>query len=116
MNEQLKNLIKIYAISYILLVVIVIYRQFIGRDIDILNINIKGLNNCDLWCVSHIVLYIILGYFAPNYWHVSILLGILWELIEKVLENNRVKNVKSKPYDIVRNIAGLGIGIVFSRL
>ena len=116
MNKQLKNLIKIYAISFFLVIVTLVYRHVSDTSLNILRINIKGLNNCNLWCVSHIILYIILGYFAPNYWHVSILLGILWELFEKIVENNRIKNVKSKPYDIVRNIAGLGIGIVLSRL
>ena len=116
MNKQLKNLIKIYIISFFLVVVTLVYRHVSDTELNILRINIKGLNNCNLWCVSHIILYIILGYFAPTYWHVSILLGVLWELFEKMLENNRIKNIKSKPYDIVRNIAGLGIGIVLSRL
>lgn len=116
MNKQLKNLIKIYAISFFLVIVTMVYRHVSDTELNILNINIKGLNNCDLWCVSHIILYIILGYFAPNYWHVAILLGVLWELFEKMLENKQLKYAKSKSYDIVRNIAGLGIGIVLSRL
>ncbi len=116
MNKQLEYLIKIYSISFFLIILLIIYRYLLNRDIDVFKVNINGLKNCNLWCVSHVLLYIILGYFSPNYWYVSILIGIIWEMSEGLLEYMRVKYIKSKKYDIIRNMVGLSIGIVLSRI
>jgi hypothetical protein len=116
MNKELEYLIKIYSISFFFMMLSLLYRHIFNRDIDVLKVNISGLKKCNLWCVSHVLLYIILGYFSPNYWYVSILIGIIWEMFELLFQYIGVKYITSSNYDIVINMTGLSIGIVLSRI
>ena len=68
MNKQLLYLIYIYGITGISLFIIVLIRTFYNKKSFVFR-KYKLLNNfdCDLMCFSHFIMYVLLGYFAPNY-------------------------------------------------
>ena len=39
-----------------------------------------------MWKVWHLVLFFIFGYYSPNYWYVSLSLGMAWEFTEYVID------------------------------
>lgn len=79
------------------------------------------------WPLSHIILYIILGIVAPDYWYLWIIIGIFWEIIEFIFgkfsktsgKNNTQYGDKWLNYrfsDIFFNLFGLLIGVSISKL
>lgn len=89
-----------------------------------------------MWPVSHVVLYALLGYVAPSWWWLWVLLGIVWEGVEQcvgytltqlnvpmpTVEANGVQYggcrwnewVKGMRSDIVFNTVGLIFGSLLS--
>ena len=70
------------------------------------------VNGCDVWCVSHFLMYVLLGIFAPKYFFLIFSLGVyrIW------CENNGVMYIKSKGVeDVVTNTMGLVVGVMLSR-
>lgn len=113
MDRQLRILILIYTIVSVLLLITVILRHIIKKDF--LSMKYKPFNkNCDLWCVSHFIMYLFLGYFSPKYWYISFFLSILWEYFELYCEKLNI-NVKSNiPEDIIINSLGLLLGVLIN--
>lgn len=94
-----------------------------------------------LWPISHFILYVFLGYLAPSWWWLWICLGIAWEIVEYAC-GLLVRNLQSKEgtanlgkkaekmfmpqygeewvsgsqSDVLFNIAGLGLGILLTKL
>ena len=116
MNLQLTNLILIYTICSILGIILIIIRRYIiNRDIYFLKK--ETFNGCDYWCLSHYVLYFLLGFYAPKYWYISVVISILWECIEYFANKSDFMGVgKYITYagikDIVINTRGLLLGIL----
>ena len=72
-----------------------------------------GYGVFNLWCISHIIMYILLGFFAPSLWYISISLSILWESFEYVVEKNKLSRVIiCNPNDFTINTVGLIIGVI----
>ena len=108
----------------IVLIVIVCYHQFLKRiygssdyrDYDLLQINLIEFpgenNNVNLWKLSHVLFYFVLGWYFPQYWKIVIIIGILWEIIEisaGVLTKN--KWWYGCASDILANVFGFAMGV-----
>ena len=117
MNDQLKNLILIYSICIILGFILMIIRLYIiNRDIYFLKKEI--FNDCNYWCLSHYILYILLGFYAPKYWYISVTISFLWEYIEYLINKNDFIGIGkyiaySGSKDIKINTEGLLLGMLF---
>jgi hypothetical protein len=79
-DRQIKNIIIIFSIGLLYWILLVLYREIRNSDIGFLRINL--FLNCNGWCISHFLQYLLLGYCAPKYWKYIILIGICYEVIE----------------------------------
>ncbi len=80
MNYQIKNSIFLFAIGFSFWLSTVFYCETCKKDIKLLRQ--KYFYKCNGWCLNHILSYITLGYFSPNYWFEIILISVLFEFIE----------------------------------
>jgi len=116
MNKQLLHLIYIYGITGSFMLIIVLIRTFYNKNSFMFR-KYKLLNNfdCDLMCFSHFIMYILLGYLAPNYWYISFTLSIIWEYLEVYLSNMGVLIISNLKNDIITNTLGLITGIIINK-
>ena len=113
-DRQIRNIIILYCISVFYWITLVIYREIKQKDIKVLRKNI--ILNCNGWCMSHFIHYLILGYCAPKYWIQLIIIGIIFELIEIPL-NNLSKYIDIKLLaDTFTNSLGVMIGVILFKL
>lgn len=115
MHKQLRYLTFIYTISFLLVFTLVIIRLLMKKDIDILKRE-DLISGCDWWCVSHFMLYVLLGYFAPKFWYVSFTLSFIWEYIESILEKYNIYINSKGLSDIKTNTIGLLLGIILHEI
>jgi hypothetical protein len=75
-----------------------------------------------MWKGWHLVLFFLLGYYSPNYWYLSLSLGMAWELTEYVIDRtdliskllgNRNKTTLFRETDFTLNSLGLVLGYFF---
>lgn len=114
-------------------------------DLDIVNLDPLnkhlfsiGPIQVGLWPISHLILYMILGYIYPDYWLQISIMGIIWEFVEftngaltdnPITATEKDKEKKSgqkrmydkkwmagNAYDILFNTVGLIIGVNMARL
>lgn len=117
-KEQIINIIKIYSIAGIGLIITILYRLKFNpkkKMNNILSSNyISILNNLNIlfWSLTHLIMYIFLGFFAPNLWYISYALSILWEIFEYIVQD-KYKFVTFRVSDFFTNAIGLSIGILF---
>jgi hypothetical protein len=52
---------------------------------DILMKKFANCEGCDLWAVSHLLLYALLGYMFPQHLFLLMIIGVIWEFIEDYL-------------------------------
>lgn len=107
---------------------------------DIFNVKLFSLpffdNCCSAWPLSHVVLYFIVGFLAPDCWKLTFILGIFWEILEIIMGKiiigkggyqGRRKNKHSEVEysdswwagswkDIVMNFIGLAIGVCLKKM
>lgn len=111
---QLRYILVVYGISLLFWLSTLAYRTYTDREIDRLNEPLFTMQ-CDGWCALHFVSYAALGFLAPSYWHVLIVAGFLFELVELGL-SLVVKFVKYNLVgDTLTNAGGIVLG-VFLRL
>ena len=111
MELQLKYLISIYSVVFFMILITIIIRNIKQDALCILQIDI--FEKCDSWCVSHFIVYVLLGYFAPKFWYISFMVSILWEYIEYILESYPRCYLRSKGIDDIKtNTFGLVIGMI----
>ena len=111
MNIQLRSLILIYTIISILLLITIIIRHI--KKKDFLSMKYKPFKkNCDTWCLSHFIMYLLLGYYSPNYWYISFTISILWEYFELYCEKLNIHVTSNIPGDIIINSLGLLLGVL----
>lgn len=113
-NRELRNIIILYGIAILYWITLVIYREITKKDINILRKNI--ILNCNGWCMSHFLHYLILGYCAPRYWLFLIIIGIIFEIIEIPL-NKASKYIDSKLIkDSITNSLGVISGVILYKI
>lgn len=49
---------------------------------DLLRTRLFPCEGCDLWALSHTILYFMLGYLFPEHLFILMLMGIVWEVVE----------------------------------
>lgn len=119
-DTQVRHALLIYLVSIVLNVGYYAYRRFHqqSRQMNLLTrVYVQSPLPCNGWCVLHFTLYLLLGFVAPSYWHILILIGILFEVLEHVLSKRVPNSHLSEPltgrlHDIVVNALGVGAGIV----
>lgn len=109
---------------------------------DIMNVNAFetdvfqcpfGEKCCSYWVVSHFIMYVFLGYYAPNCWVAWIILGVVWECLEWCVGKFKPQKGPTVPgteygdsngngwcqgsyKDIVFNLAGLLFGMTMNSM
>uniref|UniRef100_A0A6C0FCP7 Uncharacterized protein n=1 Tax=viral metagenome TaxID=1070528 RepID=A0A6C0FCP7_9ZZZZ len=115
--EYLKRIILGSTLLYILFLVA---RYILNPSGDYL----KELfpNEFLLWKGWHLVVFFLLGYYSPNYWYLSLFLGMLWEFTEFVIDKTDIINKLIgnnaqislyKESDFALNSIGLILGYFF---
>jgi len=117
MDNELLVLLIIYIISGLSVFIVVIIRHNYNENL-LKTRKYKIIKNfkCDLMCLIHFIMYILLGYYAPTYWYISFVLSILWEYIEAYLEKNNILITSNLINDVITNTSGLIIGIILNIL
>jgi hypothetical protein len=119
MNKQLLYLILIYVITGSTIFSFVLIREFYDEKFTHklgFNNNLCEYIECDFMCLSHFIMYILLGYLAPKYWMISFTLSILWEYSEQFMQKNNIKIISNFRNDIITNTSGLIIGLMLRKL
>lgn len=116
-RNQTIYLLLIYGITGVGIIISVLACDILKMNfanIPFINLYYKiGYGFYDIWCISHIIMYVLLGFFAPNLWYISISLSILWESFEYISEKNKLsKIVICNPNDFIINTVGLIIGVI----
>ena len=112
MDKQLKNLILIYSVGVIPVIILVILRKIYKIEFKKLQENHAFIKKL-FWKFTNLVMYFILGYFAPKYWYISTIIGISWENLESYLHNfHNIPIYADLNDDFVANSLGLLCGIV----
>ena len=112
-DYQFTNLVIVYSISFILFLLILLLRELLNKDLKYLYYSYHG---CNLWCLTHILLYIILSYISPKYWWFLFGFGLLFEFLELYLSNFS-KFVKSNiNTDIIFNSIGILLGLLLHKI
>ena len=111
MDEQLRNLLLIYFVTGLAMFITVLVRTYRKKDFTFMKYK---LFECDLWCVSHFMMYLLLGYYSPKYWTLSSVLSILWEYFEVFMEKRNVYILSNVKNDIITNSLGLFTGIILT--
>ena len=106
MDQQFRNLLTIYGVTFLYCCVILVARQNYGT-----HILSEPSEGCRLWCISHFVMYVFLGYFAPDYWYLSFMISILWEYIEEAMEQSALPVDAAFTKDVIANSVGLFVGM-----
>ena len=132
MDKQLKLLILIYFISGLGLAPIITSRIFTPLNKDKKNEEKTGDSMGEsfisrfrqkisflrpetgiYWELMHFIMYFFLGYFAPNYWYLSITIGHLFEHFENYLAKDHDLPISPDfKRDMVVNSVGILCGIV----
>jgi len=110
MDNQLIWLIYIYFVTGLMLLLTVIIRHHLNSDLKFMKKQFFN-NVCNYWCLSHLIMYILLGFFAPKYWYVSFIMSIIWEYIELYLEKHKIYIYSNIQNDIITNTFGLIFGL-----
>lgn len=112
-DYQIKNLIIVYSISAILFFFIFLIRKILNKDFKYLQKSYKG---CNLWCIAHILLYIVLGYLSPKYWWFLLGFGLFFEFIELYLSQFTRFIESNINTDIIFNSTGILLGLIFYKI
>ena len=113
-NREFTNLTIIYLIGLLYWLSCVIFMEFTGKDICMLRKFI--IPNCNGWCMSHFMHYIVLAYVAPSYWWLLIIAGFLFEFIELCLSNASNFIDYNIIKDTVTNTLGVIIGLLLYKI
>lgn len=106
MDQQFRNLLTIYGVTFLYCCVILVARLNYGAYILS-----EPSGVCRLWCIEHFVMYVFLGYFAPNYWYLSFMISILWEYLEETMNQNGLPVQANLTKDVITNSVGLFTGM-----
>ena len=119
-SKQKNNLVKIYSIIGFVLVLNILFRYNfkirtkMKKNITEDKIKLLDLLNPIFWGSSHFIMYICLGFYAPDLWYISYTLSVLWEIFEYFLQDI-FPYVKFRFSDFIINAIGLLIGILLYR-
>ena len=110
MDKHLNKLLLIYLLSGVLMLITVLIRTYLKKDLNFMKFKIT--NKCNLWCLSHFIMYVLLGYNCYKYWYVSLIMSFIWEYIEIILEKKNIYISSNIDNDLITNGLGLLFGIL----
>ena len=110
MNREISNIIIIYLLVIIYFITTLVYRIYNKTNLKIKKYVI--FYNCNLWCVSHIVNYFLLGYLAPSYIIHVFIIGLLFEHLEIYLSKMNKYIHGNVIRDNMINFIGLLLGYI----
>ena len=112
LNRSLRKVLYVYFVVLVLLIITIALRIWLGKPDN------ESDTEESMWLLSHVIMYSVLGYAAPDMWWFCALLGIAWELVEYVCEE-----VLLLPYikyggltDLTANTAGFLAGMLINWL
>lgn len=129
--------IKSFYIAFVLIIIIGIINTFSWFDNKNMNMNnnkeciigknktVNGIcfNGCfDLWHITHILLYIIIGIIYPDNYLLIFIISIIWEFYEDYMFKYIIKNSNCNDIiclrfeDIILNLFGYFIGSNIEKL
>ncbi len=119
MNQktQISNLIIIYTLAFYGVMVLTFFRTIGATEIQALKEEV--VQDCDYWCCSHFLMYVILGILARSNIILCFGLGIFWEFIEQAIHETQIfKNYMHSnfPADVKTNMAGFVVGYIISSM
>ncbi len=81
-----------YMISILVVLTIIAYGKILKKHkkADILEKKFYDCNGCDFWGISHVLLYLLFGYFFPDKHLFFLILSIGWELFETYLGTHKI--------------------------
>jgi len=108
--------IKVALYSMFLMALMII---FMHRYMSVLEKKIVEDYNITYWHISHFTYYFILGLLCPNNYCLFMLMGVLWELIERVYgkmigqEDYWTSNgLTGQITDIIMNATGYSLAVI----
>ena len=119
MHTQIKHALLVFAAVTIALIVTIVYRIVTKKEIVWMDKKYFYLFNhaIDGWVLSHFIMYLMLGFVAPNYWCIILLWGVFFEYVEKILGNvfslPIYSNITSDP---IVNTAGYIVGFTLQHV
>lgn len=109
---QLYLLIIVYVISTVLTILFEFYwpaaKRFLYKEVRLDPFPTKKTTT--YWQIAHFLTRVILGFVAPNYWPILILIDVDWEVLEWTVWQNH------DWADIAYNIIGIIIGIGLNKI
>ena len=133
LKKEYYILFIIYSISIIGMIIAYVYRKYnkfirdkingclITYNSDITDFITKNrgfeyndsiyLKDCIVthWHLSHLLLYVFIGFFCPNLFLLSFSIGVSWEILEYFVQQNDFT-------DIIFNTIGFFIGYILNKL
>ena len=70
------------------------------------------------WRISHIILHMTIGFFLPEYFSLSLVIGVVWEAVEFTLAKTTDRwwgTPRDNVQDLFTNNAGFAIGYALNR-
>jgi hypothetical protein len=131
-SEKKKNILLILFIIALFIHISIVIRYYFDKN-DYINIDLLSFNkNNSLifngWTLSHLICYIIIGYYYPNEYYYIFIIGILWELYEfsysyldickniyRLLLKTDKMYIVGNIYDPLINLLGYFIGCYLSK-
>lgn len=93
LNENSFNILVILTYVAILLHIFAFVRCTLNKyniNIDIMSMNKKNSKIFNGWALSHLLLYVYIGYHYPDNYLFVIIIGILWEIYEYNFSTNDI--------------------------
>jgi len=126
-KTQLLFAAALYSAAAALVFVLAMYREHVlHRDIDwmkrpLLTLQWRATHqkttarlDINVWTILHMLLYFALGVFAPTFWLLWVVIGVLWELFEWFVNTYLTAHVDYKFTDVFVNTVALVGGAVCS--
>lgn len=105
---QLYFIIAICCISLCFFIATIAYRTYHNQDIRRLKTVYLTLK-CNGWCALHFISYALMGFLAPSYWYILIILGFLFEFVEIGIS----RMFKFVDYAVIRDTLINTSGVIF---
>ena len=119
MHTQIKHALWIFALVIITGTITIVYRVVNKTGILFMDKTYFFLFrvSIDGWALSHFIMYMMLGFVAPKYWCVILLWGVVFEYIEKAIEDTFSLPFKAKiTTDPIINMVGYVVGFTLQHV
>ena len=106
--------------AYLLLSITVIIITIFSSYLQFMKKNIFKIPFLTRWSLSHVLLYFILGSLCPNQFYEFMIIGLLWEIIERIFGMMNETTYfwtsdgwRGQTVDLIMNIIGYKLSALF---